>query len=148
MQLLSAQMILCALFAIVVYKFIVSKQKGSDETTDLSSYLVGFGVVIPAALYVPFCFLTALDIQSKTLSMALICLPILVTFRCLEGELSSVFWWKYCIMRMKNAHIASQYRIICISIDCVNLALFVCVSVSHYDVQQCLDSLRQPLESL
>mmetsp|Transcript_30361 Transcript_30361/g.66745 ORF Transcript_30361/g.66745 Transcript_30361/m.66745 type:complete len:430 (-) Transcript_30361:180-1469(-) len=82
--LLASQMVLCGLFAIVVYRCIVCKQQG-PAGPDVSSYIIGFGFVIPAALCIPFYLLAALDLQSMTLSMALICLPILVTFRCLEA---------------------------------------------------------------
>jgi len=78
--LLSLQMVTSAAFAVVVYKLIVSRQEAAPL-----SFLVGFGVVIPLALYVPFHLLVALDLQSKTLAMALICLPILVTLRCMEA---------------------------------------------------------------
>ena len=80
MVLLSMQMMISALFAVVVYKFVVSRSE-----TEPASYLVGFGFVIPLALYVPFYLLQALDLQSRTLAMALICLPILVTLRCMEA---------------------------------------------------------------
>jgi len=78
--LLSMQMLISAAFAAVVYKLIVSRRGGGPP-----SFLVGFGCVIPLALYVPFYLLRALDLQSKTLAMALICLPILVTLRCMEA---------------------------------------------------------------
>ena len=78
--LLSVQMVISATFAVVVYKLIVSRQQAEPLR-----YLVGFGAVIPLALYVPFHLLVALDLQSKTLAMALICLPILVTLRCMEA---------------------------------------------------------------
>ena len=81
--LLSMQMVFSALFAVVVYKFVVSRPK-----TEPASYLVGFGFVIPLALYVPFYLLQTLDLQSRTLAMALICLPILVTLRCMEATVS------------------------------------------------------------
>ena len=83
--LLSLQMVISAAFAVVVYKLIVTRQEAGPL-----SFLVGFGVVIPLALYVPFYLLVALDLQSKTLAMALICLPILVTLRCMEAMFSFV----------------------------------------------------------
>ena len=78
--LLSLQMVISAAFAVVVYKLIVTRREAGPL-----SFLVGFGVVIPLALYVPFYLLVVLDLQSKTLAMALICLPILVTLRCMEA---------------------------------------------------------------
>ena len=62
--LLSIQMVISAAFAVVVHKLIVSRQQAEPLR-----YLVGFGAVIPLALYVPFYLLVALDLESKTLAI-------------------------------------------------------------------------------
>ena len=77
--LVSTQILMSAAFGTIVYKFIVAK-KGAA-----TSYLVGFCVILPLALIVPFAFIEALDLQSKTLRMTMIAMPILVSFRCMEA---------------------------------------------------------------
>lgn len=140
-KLLISQMILCGLIAIVVYSCIVNKQPSTKTSfSEVSSYIIGFGIVIPVALYVPFIFLTALDIQSKTLSMALICLPILVTLRCLEGK-------QVCFGEEFFFSTSPFLRYEYLSFNLFSLLVFVLVIPRHTILQQCLVSLRQQLES-
>ena len=65
------------LFAVVVYEFVI-KGRGSTR-----SFLVGFGVVIPLALYTPFFLLEELHLENKAVKLSLATLPTVVVFRTL-----------------------------------------------------------------
>lgn len=66
--------------AAVVYKFIIQR-RGST-----TAYLCGYGFVIPFALWVPFYVIQCFDLRNQGLRMNLCFTPLLVVFRCLEGE--------------------------------------------------------------
>ena len=67
------------LFAVAIYTQII-QSRGSIE-----SFIVGFGFIIPLALYIPFYLLEELDIQNKALRLSLSTLPYVVFFRCMEA---------------------------------------------------------------
>lgn len=69
----------CA-FAVAIYCLIVKKR----NTT--SSYLIGYGVIIPLAVfYLPYQLLELLNIQNKALKFSINPLPVLVFFRTIEA---------------------------------------------------------------
>jgi hypothetical protein len=70
--------------AVVVYTWIV-KQRGS-----LSAYLVGYGFVIPALLYLPFHLIHLLDLRNTALKVASAGGPTLMVFRTLEAMYGTV----------------------------------------------------------
>jgi hypothetical protein len=62
-----------------VYHFIVLK-RGTTV-----SYLIGYGLIIPLALHLPYTFMEALDLQNKVLKMSFFPLPTVVVFRAVEA---------------------------------------------------------------
>jgi len=65
--------------ALTIYKFVIQRR----ET--LSSFLVGYGVVLPILLYVPFALCNSLDLRNATIIMSAAAGPQLLVFRCLEA---------------------------------------------------------------
>ena len=68
-----------ALLAIVVYYSIVV-QRGSP-----SSYLVGFGFVIPAAIWIPFWFIRYFGVMNISVMIGACALTLIVPFNCMEA---------------------------------------------------------------
>ena len=77
--LLILQSVVIVFFALIIYKFIAQK-RGS-----FSSYLVGYGILIPLVFQVPFWVLDWLEIENHVLKMSVLTVPTAVTFRCLEA---------------------------------------------------------------
>jgi len=67
------------LLGFITYHGIIQRQ---DEHT---KYLLGYGIIIPAILYLPFPFIEFFDIQALALRLGLIAGPLTVTLRCLEA---------------------------------------------------------------
>jgi hypothetical protein len=78
-QLSLLQIIFQCFFAVIIYEFIVKRRK----TT--SAYLVGYGVILPLALYLPYEIMEFLDIQNRAARMALTTLGTVVGFRTFEA---------------------------------------------------------------
>jgi hypothetical protein len=72
-------MFLQIIFAVAVYEFVI-KGRGTPR-----SFLMGFGIIIPLALYTPFYLLEELNLQNKAVRLCLATLPTVVCFRCLEA---------------------------------------------------------------
>jgi len=72
------QIAVSVILSIVMYYGILHSQSRA------MSCLIAFGVVIPVALVIPFCWIEWWDIRSRALRMGLVCLPSIMTFRCLE----------------------------------------------------------------
>lgn len=68
-----------ALLAIVVYYSIVA-QRGSP-----SSYLVGFGFVIPAAVWIPFWFIRYFGVINISVMIGACALTLIVPFHCIQA---------------------------------------------------------------
>jgi hypothetical protein len=78
--LLMMQSVINILAAIVIYTFIV-KQSGST-----SSYLIGYGIICPLLIYIPFRIIEALDLRNIAfICSASLAIPSLLVFRCLEA---------------------------------------------------------------
>jgi hypothetical protein len=78
--LLMLQSVINILAAIVIYTFIV-KQSGST-----SAYLIGYGIVCPLLVYIPFRIIEVLDLRNIAFMMcASLAMPSLLFFRCLEA---------------------------------------------------------------
>ena len=73
------QSVVQQLFAVVIYFGIVRK-RGT-----LQSYLLGWGIIIPTSVYIPFFFLDYLDIRNKVLSLSASTIMTVVGFRCVEA---------------------------------------------------------------
>lgn len=67
------------LYAAFIYKFIVKQRRTS------SAYLLGFGLVIPSVLSMPYPVLEYFLIQNKTLKLSMGTMPLIVSFRCIEA---------------------------------------------------------------
>jgi hypothetical protein len=65
--------------AVIVHKFIIPN-RGT-----IRAYLLGWGVIIPLVLWLPFEMLEALDIRNHTLRMCVTALPTVVVFRTIEA---------------------------------------------------------------
>jgi hypothetical protein len=68
----------CA-FAVVIYKFIVQRR----GTT--GAYLLGWAVIVPIAIYLPFFFLEFLDLRNKVIALSASTLMTVICFRCIEA---------------------------------------------------------------
>jgi hypothetical protein len=78
--LLMLQSVINILAAVVIYTFIV-KQSGST-----SAYLIGYGIVCPLLVYLPFKIIEALDLRNLAfITCASLAMPSLLFFRCLEA---------------------------------------------------------------
>ncbi len=73
------QVALQSIFAIVVYQFIVKRRHSA------ATYLLGYGVIIPLAMNIPYYLLEFLDIQNKTVRLSLSTFPTVVCFRTIEA---------------------------------------------------------------
>ena len=73
-KLFTMQMIVQCLFAAVVFLGII-QNRGKQFT-----YLLGYGIIIPAACYFPFIILEWLDIQSRFVRLCLATTPNIVVF--------------------------------------------------------------------
>jgi hypothetical protein len=84
------------LFACIIYKLIV-QQRGT-----MQAYLVGWGVVLPLSIYLPFYFLDLFDIRNKVVTLSASTLMTVIFFRCLEAmygtspEVVESTLWNYC----------------------------------------------------
>jgi hypothetical protein len=85
-------------FAAIIYQLVV-QQRGTVQ-----SYLVGFGIILPIALYIPFYLLETLDIRNKVITLSSTTVMTVVFFRCIEamygtspsnGVMESSMW-NYC----------------------------------------------------
>jgi hypothetical protein len=73
------QTFLQAFYAAIIHKFIIQRR----GTT--AAYLIGYGVVIPTVLQIPYTVLDLFDLQNKTLKMSMVTLPTIVFFRVFEA---------------------------------------------------------------
>lgn len=78
-MMLAVQAAVSSLCAVIVYEFIV-KRRGST-----SSYLVGFGFVIPVGIMVPFWFITSFGIMNIAVMIGASALTVIVPFNCIEA---------------------------------------------------------------
>jgi len=78
-QSLLIQVFFQCLFAMVVYRFVV-KYRGTA-----SSYLVGYGLVIPTCLWLPYRLVDLLDVRNKAIKFGFGTLGTVVTFRTIEA---------------------------------------------------------------
>lgn len=68
-----------SIFAALIYRFIVRDRRSA------SSYMLGWGVCIPLAIYLPFAFLEFFDIQNRVICLSASTCMTCVSFRCLEA---------------------------------------------------------------
>jgi hypothetical protein len=73
------QTVIACVFAVIIYKYIV-KRRGLP-----ASFLLGYGVLIPLACWIPFPLLAYLQVQNKVLKMSFTTLPSIAAFRCVEA---------------------------------------------------------------
>jgi len=66
-------------FALFIYEAIV-KRRGS-----IASYMIGWGFVIPASLYLPFYLMDILDLRNKAMCLCSSILMTVISFRCIEA---------------------------------------------------------------
>lgn len=78
--LLMIQSVINVITAVAVYEFIL-KQQGTVQ-----SYFIGYGIVCPVILYIPFILIPSLDLRNMTfLTCVAISSPALLVFRCMEA---------------------------------------------------------------
>ena len=66
-------------FACLIRKLIIQR-RGTP-----TAYLVGYGIVIPAALYTPYYLLQVFELRNKSLKLAMGTVATVVFFRCIEA---------------------------------------------------------------
>jgi hypothetical protein len=67
------------------------------------AFVVAFVIVIPVALVTPFCWIEWWDIRSRAFRMGLVCLPSIMTFKCLECLFGFTPSWVLAGTRNENA---------------------------------------------
>ena len=93
------QTILCIILSLLIYKFIIqsrnasikSKNHNDKNLTRSKKFLIGYGIIIPIAIMLPFLIIDHLGIENKTLRFSLLSLPNTIVFRCLEAMVSWFF---------------------------------------------------------
>ncbi|CAB9513380.1 Pfam:DUF821 [Seminavis robusta] len=65
--------------AVIIYKLIIPN-RGS-----VGAYLLGWGVIIPLSLWIPFEMMEAFDLRNKILKMCVSLVPMIVVFRSIEA---------------------------------------------------------------
>jgi hypothetical protein len=92
------QSVVQMVFGVIVYMSIV-KQRGT-----MQAYLVGWGIILPIALYLPFYFLDLFNIRNKVVTLSSTTVMTVIFFRCIEamygtspnsGVMESSLW-NYC----------------------------------------------------
>ena len=76
-------MAVCCLLSVVMYCGIVRNKK--PWTTSTQGVLVGYGLIIPLSLWLPFRVINWLDIRNVGYRLAFGCLPLTTTLCCLEA---------------------------------------------------------------
>ena len=71
------------MFAMVIYIFII-KRKGTTN-----AYLLGWGVIIPLACFIPYMLLDFLDVRNKAIKLAACNIPSIVVFRTIEAMMDT-----------------------------------------------------------
>lgn len=71
--------VLNVLLAVLVYVFVIKK------SGTLTSYLFGYGFVLPSLMYAPFLVIKALDLRNMSMIVGSAAGPVLLFFRCLEA---------------------------------------------------------------
>jgi len=87
--LLIIQVIFLLAFAVVIHQCIIvpyRDEKGNKiNSTSVFPYLLGYGILIPIVLQLPYPIITYLKLRNHVLRMSLAVLPSNVTFRCIEA---------------------------------------------------------------
>ena len=79
-QTLAIQATVACTFGAIIYLSIVKQRH-----TSMAS-IIGYGAIIPAACIVPYHLVRLLKIQNMCVMVALASVPIVLVYRCLEGE--------------------------------------------------------------
>ena len=81
-----AQIVVCLGFGLTIwYGILIPTRQSKDGNVPLPSLLLGFGVVIPAALIGPLYFFDAMDFRSMPIRFLCIFVPMMVPLRCLDA---------------------------------------------------------------
>lgn len=67
------------IFAVIIY-YLIIQRRGSME-----AYLIGWGGIVPASLYIPFHLLEALELQNRVVNLSMSTVMSVVFFRCIEA---------------------------------------------------------------
>lgn len=78
------QLLFQVAFAVVIYKGIV-QTRAEKSSSMMTSYLLGYGVLMPLALYLPFEIMELLVVRNRSVKLAYGTLPTIVCFRCIEA---------------------------------------------------------------
>lgn len=84
-QMLSFQMLVGCLLAAIIYFGILRCQGAEPCTGSTQGFLIGYGIVIPLSLWLPFIMVDWLDIRNVGIRLGFCSLPMTVTLRCLEA---------------------------------------------------------------
>jgi Membrane bound O-acyl transferase family len=63
----------------------MTHRRRSQYTLPIDSYILGWGIIIPLAVYVPYCILNAFDVQNRSVRMSTGSSAIIVAYRCVEA---------------------------------------------------------------
>lgn len=80
---LSIQMLLGSILGIILYFGVILPMKEKQGVS--SALLIGYGIVIPSALYIPFEIVDILNIQSVLIRLGSISISMTIPLRCLEA---------------------------------------------------------------
>lgn len=78
-KLLLVQVSILCVYAFIIHSFII-KNRGAQWT-----YLLGYGILIPSVLQIPYPLIDYLGVTNRVLRTSLTILPSNVTFRCIEA---------------------------------------------------------------
>ena len=73
------QSIIQMIFGIVIYQYIVKQRK------TIQSYMLGWGIIVPLSIYIPFELLDLLNIRNKTITLSSTTIMTVICFRCIEA---------------------------------------------------------------
>jgi hypothetical protein len=79
LQAVLLQSVIQCVFAVVIY-YLIIKRRGSME-----AYLIGWGAIIPASVFIPFQLLEALELQNRVVNLSLSTVMTVIFFRCIEA---------------------------------------------------------------
>ena len=79
----------------MIYKLIIQNRislfYNKDSKNNSVRFIIGYGVIIPIAIMLPYNIIDYFNIENKTIQFSLMCLPNAIVFRCLEAMVRNNF---------------------------------------------------------
>jgi hypothetical protein len=84
MQIIVFQVLISCILGSIIYFGIIRNQK-PKQMTSTGGFFLGYGLVIPLAIWIPFAVLNIFDIRSKAFRFCFITMPMTLPLSCLEA---------------------------------------------------------------